>query len=91
LRLEGRGGQSDKVACAALAPDIRVVSVSPGLVDTEFVRGLDQSWRDEQAGHTPLRRLADPEEVARAMLAVGTSLTSTTGAILAVDGGRPLA
>jgi 3-oxoacyl-[acyl-carrier protein] reductase len=79
-----------KSLARALAPDIRVVSVSPGLVDTEFVRGLDQSWRDEQAGRTPLRRLADPEEVARAVLAVGTILTFTTGAILSVDGGRPL-
>ena len=74
----------------ALAPDIRVVSVSPGLVDTEFVRGLDQRWRDEQAGRTPLHRLAAPEEVARAVLAVATSLTFMTGAILPVDGGRPL-
>ena len=80
-----------KSLARALAPDIRVVSVSPGLVDTEFVRGLDQSWRDEQAGRTPMRRLADPEEVARAVLAAGTSLTFTTGAILPVDGGRPLA
>ncbi|HEY3623130.1 MAG TPA: hypothetical protein VGL12_12215 [Roseiarcus sp.] len=47
-------------------------------------------WRDEQAGRTPLRRLAAPEEVARAVLAVGTSLTFMTGAILPVDGGRPL-
>jgi len=79
-----------KSLARALAPDIRVVSVSPGLVDTEFVRGLDQSWRDEQAGRTPLRRLAAPEEVARAVLAVGTTLTFMTGAILPVDGGRPL-
>ena len=79
-----------KSLARALAPDIRVVSVSPGLVDTEFVRGLDQSWRDEQAGRTPLRRLAAPEEVARAVLAVATSLTFMTGAILPVDGGRPL-
>ena len=79
-----------KSLARALAPDIRVISVSPGLVDTEFVRGLDQSWRDEQAGRTPLRRLAAPEEVARAVLAVGTSLTFMTGAILSVDGGRPL-
>ncbi len=80
-----------KSLARALAPDIRVVSVSPGLVDTEFVRGLDQSWRDEQAGRTPLRRLADPAEVAQAVLAVATSLTFMTGAILPVDGGRPLA
>jgi 3-oxoacyl-[acyl-carrier protein] reductase len=74
----------------ALAPRIRVVSVSPGLVDTEFVKSLDQSWRDEQASRTPLRRLAMPQEVAQAILAVITQLTFTTGSIIAVDGGRPL-
>jgi 3-oxoacyl-[acyl-carrier protein] reductase len=74
----------------ALAPAIRVVSVSPGLVDTEFVRGLDQSWRDEQAKRTPLGRLATPEEVAAAVLAVATTLKYSNGCIIAVDGGRPL-
>lgn len=74
----------------ALAPKIRVVSVSPGLVDTEFVKSLDQNWRDEQANRTVLRRLAMPEEVARAVLATVTQLTFTTGSIIPVDGGRPL-
>jgi 3-oxoacyl-[acyl-carrier protein] reductase len=74
----------------ALAPAIRVVSVSPGLVDTEFVRGLDQSWRDEQAKRTPLGRLATPEEVAAAVLAVAMTLKYSNGCIIAVDGGRPL-
>ena len=54
------------------------------------MRGLDQSWRDEQAGRTPQRRLAAPEEVARAVLVVGTSFTFISGAILPVDGCRPL-
>jgi 3-oxoacyl-[acyl-carrier protein] reductase len=74
----------------ALAPRIRVVAVAPGLVDTEFVKSLDQGWRDEQAARTPLRRLALPAEVARAVVAAVTQLTFTTGSILAVDGGRPL-
>jgi len=74
----------------ALAPRIRVVSVSPGLVDTEFVKSLDQAWRDEQAARTPLRRLARPAEVASAVVAAVTQLTFTTGAVIAVDGGRPL-
>jgi 3-oxoacyl-[acyl-carrier protein] reductase len=74
----------------ALSPRIRVVSVSPGLVDTEFVKSLDQTWRDEQAARTPLRRLALPAEVAGAVVAAVTQLTFTTGAIIAVDGGRPL-
>jgi 3-oxoacyl-[acyl-carrier protein] reductase len=74
----------------ALAPKIRVVSVAPGLSDTEFVKGLDQDWRDAQAQATPLRRLALPEEVAQAVIAVATQLTFSTGAIIPVDGGRPL-
>jgi len=79
-----------KSLARALAPDIRVVSVSPGLVDTEFVRGLDQKWRDEQARRTPLGRLATPQEVASAVLAVATLLEYSTGCIIPVDGGRPL-
>ncbi len=74
----------------ALAPSVRVVSVSPGLVDTEFVRGLDQNWRDEQARRTPLGRLATPQEVAAAVLTVATTLKYTNGCIIPVDGGRPL-
>jgi 3-oxoacyl-[acyl-carrier protein] reductase len=74
----------------ALAPRIRVLSVSPGLVDTEFVKSLDQTWRDEQAARTPLCRLALPAEVAAAVLAAVTQLTFTTGTVIAVDGGRPL-
>jgi 3-oxoacyl-[acyl-carrier protein] reductase len=74
----------------ALAPAIRVVSVSPGLSDTDFVKKMDQGWRDEQAARTPLKRLADPEEVAAAVVAVTSHLTFTTGAVIPVDGGRPL-
>jgi 3-oxoacyl-[acyl-carrier protein] reductase len=75
----------------ALAPRIRVVSVSPGVVDTEFIRSLDPAWRDEQVARTPLGRLATPEEAAAAVLAVVRDLTFTTGAVVSVDGGRPLA
>jgi len=79
-----------KSLARALAPEIRVVSVSPGLVDTEFVQGLDQKWRDEQAARTPLRRLATPDEVGAAVLAVATVLKYSNGCIIPVDGGRPL-
>lgn len=75
----------------ALAPAVRVVSVSPGLVDTDFVKNLDQSWRNEQAQRTPLRRLANADEIGAAALAVVTHLKYSTGCIIPVDGGRPLA
>ncbi len=79
-----------KSLARALAPAIRVASVSPGLSDTEFVKSMDRDWRDQQAERTPLRRLADPREVALAVVALATHLTFTTGAIIPVDGGRPL-
>jgi len=60
------------------------------LADTDFVKQMDQSWRDEQAERTPLKRLAAPEEVADAVIAAAAYLTFTTGNIIAVDGGRPL-
>jgi len=74
----------------ALAPGVRVISVSPGLVDTEFVKSLDPEWRTRQAERTPLGRLALPIEVAAAVVAAVRDLTFSTGCVLGVDGGRPL-
>lgn len=79
-----------KSLARALAPQIRVLSVSPGLADTDFVKQMDASWRDEQADRTPLKRLARPDEVAAAVIAAATHLTFTTGVVIPVDGGRPL-
>ena len=74
----------------ALAPAVRVVSISPGLVDTDFIQGLEPDWRREQVTRTPLGRLASPEDVSRAVLAVTTMLSYSTGSIITVDGGRLL-
>jgi 3-oxoacyl-[acyl-carrier protein] reductase len=79
-----------KSLARALAPRIRVVSVSPGLVETDFIKSMDQRWRDEQLDRTPLKRLASPNEVAAAVVAAVKNLTFTTGAVIAIDGGRPL-
>ncbi len=79
-----------KSLARALAPRIRVVSISPGVVDNDFIRSMDQRWLDEQVSRTPLKRLAAPEEVAFAVIAAVKYLTFTTGSIIPVDGGRPL-
>jgi 3-oxoacyl-[acyl-carrier protein] reductase len=79
-----------KSLARALAPKIRVVSVSPGLVANDFVRSMDKAWLDEQVTRTPLKRLAAPEEAAAAVVAAVKHLTFTTGSIIPVDGGRPL-
>lgn len=74
----------------ALGPKIRVFSISPGLADTDFVKGVDNSWRNEQLNKTPLQRLVSPKEVADAVIVATESLLFSTGVILPVDGGRPL-
>jgi 3-oxoacyl-[acyl-carrier protein] reductase len=79
-----------KSLARALAPRIRVISISPGVVDNDFIRSMDQRWLGEQITRTPLKRLAMPEEVSSAVIAVIKHLTFTTGSIIPVDGGRPL-
>jgi 3-oxoacyl-[acyl-carrier protein] reductase len=74
----------------ALAPAIRVVSVSPGWVNGEYAQRMPDHVIQKQRDLTPLGRIAEAEDVAEAVYAVATQLTFTTGAIIPVDGGRPL-
>lgn len=74
----------------ALAPKIRVVSVSPSWVLGDYAKRFDPDFIQAQVDATPLKRLATPEDVAETTLAVHTKLTFITGCIVPVDGGRPL-
>lgn len=74
----------------ALAPEVRVISVSPGWVEGAYAQRIAPQMLDEQRRATPLQRLATEDDVARAVLASMELLTMTTGAIVPVDGGRPL-
>lgn len=74
----------------ALAPKIRVVSVSPGWVLGEYTQNIDPQYLQQQEDLTPLHRLAKPEDVANTVYALVTSLTFTTGSVIPVDGGRIL-
>lgn len=74
----------------SLAPKIRVLSIAPGLVEGEYTKKLDPVWTQEQRELTPLKRLTQAEDVARAVVACATLLTFSTGCVIPVDGGRPL-
>ncbi|MDR3525490.1 MAG: SDR family NAD(P)-dependent oxidoreductase [Acetobacteraceae bacterium] len=74
----------------ALAPEIRVLGVSPGVVATEFVPGRGAEFNAKTAATTPLKRVAQAEDVANAILACATHLTFSTGSTIVVDGGRAL-
>jgi len=64
-------------------------SISPGLVETDFIKSMDQRWRDEQFGTHAAEGLTSPNEVAAAVVVAVKNLTFTTGSIIAIDGGRP--
>lgn len=72
----------------ALGPEIRVLCVSPGAVATDFLPGRGREQLAKIAEATPLKRIVEPEDVARAVLACVTHLTATTGVRIPVDGGR---
>jgi len=74
----------------ALAPEIRVVSVAPGLVETDFVSKLNPKWLAQQKALTPMKRFATVENVAHTVLATATHMKFSTGCVIQVDGGRPL-
>ena len=74
----------------ALAPHIRVMSVSPGWVLGEYAAKVDPVYLKAQTEATPLKKLSTPDDVADAVLAVCMLLKSSTGSIVPVDGGRPL-
>jgi 3-oxoacyl-[acyl-carrier protein] reductase len=74
----------------ALAPKIRVVSVSPGFVEGEYTKNFDPAFLKNQMDNTPLERFAMGEDVANAVFVVATQLTFSTGNIITVDGGRLL-
>jgi 3-oxoacyl-[acyl-carrier protein] reductase len=74
----------------SLAPDIRMIAIAPGLVEGEYTKKLDAAWTREQKELTPLKRLTQAADVARAVVACATLLTFSTGCVIPVDGGRPL-
>lgn len=73
-----------RALAAELAPAIRVNCICPGMVDTPMADGYRAN-----VGNYALRRLADPLEIARAILFLtSTDSSYVTGATLAADGGR---
>jgi 3-oxoacyl-[acyl-carrier protein] reductase len=79
-----------KSLARALAPQVRVMTVSPGVVATGFVLGRGAEFNEKAAASTPLKRVATAEDVAEAVLACATHLSYSTGATIIVDGGRSL-
>jgi NAD(P)-dependent dehydrogenase (short-subunit alcohol dehydrogenase family) len=79
-----------KALARALAPKVRVLAVSPGVVETGFVPGRGPDFNEKVSASTPLKRIATPDDIAAAIVACATHLAYSTGTIIVVDGGRAL-
>ena len=74
-----------------LAPAIRANGVAPGAIlwpgeEAQF----DNQAMQDTIERTPLGRLGEPEDIARAVRFLATEAPFITGQVLAVDGGRTL-
>jgi 3-oxoacyl-[acyl-carrier protein] reductase len=78
-----------KSLARAFAPKVRVNAVAPGPVLTRWLAGRMEHVERSLQG-TPMRRAADPDDIADTIhfLALGTTLM--TGQVVVVDGGRTM-
>jgi 3-oxoacyl-[acyl-carrier protein] reductase len=79
----------------AMAPEVRVNAVCPGLITTRwFVDGLGQEGYEKikamYEGSAPLGRACTPEDVAEAVLWFVDGARTVTGELLLLDGGMHL-
>ncbi|MBB2926266.1 SDR family NAD(P)-dependent oxidoreductase [Paraburkholderia silvatlantica] len=84
-------GLTKSAALEAAASGVRVNAVAPGPVDTEMLTRLTGSGERKAAmlSTVPLKRAGTPEEIAEAIVFVGSGKASyMTGEILRVNGGR---
>jgi NAD(P)-dependent dehydrogenase (short-subunit alcohol dehydrogenase family) len=77
-----------KVMAKALAPEIAVNAVAPGMID--LGEKAAKRFMRRMARQTPMRRSGTGEEIATAVLFFATAPHFITGQILAVDGGLGL-
>src|SRR5262249_53607684 len=78
-----------KSLARSLAPEVRVNAVAPGPIKTRWLAGREEMV-ERQLKLTPLKRAAEPDDIADAVefLALGTTLM--TGQVVVVDGGRTM-
>ncbi len=74
-----------------LAPFIRVNAVAPSNVMTDMTKSAGEELIEKFKQSTPLKRIAEPEELASAILFLASDEASyITGEVLIVDGGYTL-
>jgi NAD(P)-dependent dehydrogenase (short-subunit alcohol dehydrogenase family) len=77
-----------KNAALTYAPKIRANSIHPGAILTQIIERQDDALNQQLIADTPLKRMAQPREVAFAALYLASDESAfVTGAELVIDGG----
>jgi 3-oxoacyl-[acyl-carrier protein] reductase len=74
----------------ALAPEVRVNAIAPGLVLTPWTQPWPEARKSGSAEAALLKRNCTPEDIAEAVLFFVGGAAMVTGQVLVVDGGRVL-
>jgi NAD(P)-dependent dehydrogenase (short-subunit alcohol dehydrogenase family) len=78
-----------RVMAKALAPEIAVNCVAPGMIDSGTGE-KNPALLDRLAAHTPMKKNGSPQDVVSAVMYFATAPHFITGQILTVDGGLNL-
>jgi pteridine reductase len=73
-----------------LGPEVRVNGVSPGPIMWPEDASFDELARQRIVSHTLLKRVGEPDDLARAIYYFIAEAPYVTGQIIAVDGGRSI-
>jgi 3-oxoacyl-[acyl-carrier protein] reductase len=77
-----------KTLARELAPDVRCNAIAPGPVATEMWFAIDPAVQEQvMEREMPLKRIAQPEDIARAGLDI-SSWPDASGIVVLLDGGR---
>lgn len=81
-------GFTKSIAKELASRGIRANAIAPGCIDTDMTAVLSDAVKEEMLKTIPLGRVAQPEEVAKAVLFLVSDCASyITGQVLNVDGG----
>lgn len=76
-----------KSLARAFAPQIRVNAIAPGVVDTRWIAGWKE-FRKKNLESTPMKRIAQPKDIAEVALFLAADAGFVTGQTIVVDGGK---
>ncbi len=77
-------GFTKSLAKELASRNIRVNAIAPGFISTDMTKGLDAEKITE---HIPLKRLGQPEDIAKTVKFLCDEGTYITGQVIQVDGG----